>query len=156
MQGNLRIVRDTFPYQLLTLPGQDVNICTVLPYLGCLLAVPPPGDHIFPRLDVFRDDHLVGDHTKSPVPTAPAFMAVVVRRVEVGRHVGGVPTIPALIYFWAWGWEVGTICLVWTSSGGTLLFADFSRGAVLTPAATDKCHTYVIIMDPRNWVASPS
>ena len=121
--------------------GQDVDVRTVLPDLGCLLTVPPPGDHIFAGLNVLGDDHFVGDHTKSPVSTAPALMSVVIGRIILGRHVGGVPVVPTLINLWTRSWEVGTIFLVPTSSWGSFLFTDLSRWTMLTPAVANECHT---------------
>ena len=80
--------------------GQDVDISTVLPDLGRLLTVPPPGDHIFAGLYVLRNDHLVRDHAESPVSAAPALVPVVIRRVVLRGHVGGVPVVPSLVNLW--------------------------------------------------------
>ena len=140
---------------ILFLLGQDVDICTVLPDLGRLLAVPPPGEHIFARLNVLGDDHFVGDHTKSPVSTAPTLMSVVIWRVVLGRHVCGIPIVPTLINLWTWSWEVGATLLVPASSRGPFLLADLSRWTMLTPTVTNKCHAYVVIVDPRKWVSGP-
>ena len=38
-------------------------------------------------------------------------MSVVVRRVELGRHVGGVPPVPALVQVRTGGGKVGTVIL---------------------------------------------
>ena len=67
---------------------EDVDIGTVLPHLGSLLTVPPPRDHVLARLQVVGDDQLVGDHAQGPVPAAPAFVPVVVWRMELGGHMG--------------------------------------------------------------------
>ena len=67
---------------------EDVDIGTVLPHLGGLLTVPPPRDHVLAGLQVVGDDQLVGDHAQGPVPAAPAFVPVVVWRMELGGHMG--------------------------------------------------------------------
>ena len=76
---------------------EDIDISTVLPNLGGLLAVPPPRDDVLARLEVVGDDQLVGDHAQGPVPAAPALVPVVVGRVELGWHVGSISTVPTLV-----------------------------------------------------------
>ena len=134
--------------------GHNIDVCAALPYLGCLLTVPSPREHIFTRLYVFRNDHLVGNHAKSPVSTAPALVTIVIRGIKLCRHVGRVTTIPTLVDLWTGGQEVGAICLIWAKWGSLLCTGD-SRGTLLSPAATNKRHPYVVCVDSRNWVASP-
>ena len=85
---------------------QNVHICTALPNLGCFLTVPPPRDHILARSDILWDLDLVGNHAQRPVPAAPALVPVVIRGVVLGRLVGGIAVVPALVNLWAWGGEV--------------------------------------------------
>ena len=77
---------------------EDVDIGAVLPHLGGLLTIPPPRDDVLAGFEVFRDDQLVGDHAKGPVPAAPALVPVVVWWMEFCWHVCCVSTVPALVY----------------------------------------------------------
>ena len=73
---------------------EDVDIGAVLPHLGGLLTIPPPRDDVLAGFEVFRDDQLVGDHAKGPVPAAPTLVSVIVRCNKFRWHVRCIPTVP--------------------------------------------------------------
>ena len=69
--------------------------------------------------------NLVRDHAKSPIPTTPSLVAVVIWRVVGGRHVGRVAAIPATVDVRTRGREVGAVLLVRTPElGRSFLPAD--------------------------------
>ena len=153
---NILVLLDCYSFQSVV-HWQNIDISTILPNLGSLLSVPPPGYNILSWLDIARNHHLITDHTKGPVPTAPTFMAIVIRWVKFSWHMGRVPTVPTLINFWTRSWKVWAILPVRTPEvWSTFLLAHLTRWPMITPAPTNECHSYVIVMDSRNGITRPS